>query len=215
MFGNYAHTDTHLPVVEEACRRAKLDLDVVGMGVGKACRYPEEVLGHYDLVFAKARCALEAMAVGCAVILCDSRGIGPMVTGAQVEDLRHWNFGMRTLQASLDPNTLELEIRRYNTVDAARVSQYIRDIAGLANAAEQWLCLYDEILKEYHDNPPLPGTLEQKAAACYRRRVYWVGALERLSHHILRSPHYLMKKAFRKLLSRKIVAQLSPSPEKD
>ena len=38
--------------------------------------------GDYDLVFAKARCALEAMAVGAAVVLCDTHGLGPMVTSA-------------------------------------------------------------------------------------------------------------------------------------
>lgn len=54
------------------------------------------MLGGYDLVFAKARCALEAMAVGCAVVLCDVGGLGPLVTRAQVQHLRRWNFGRRT-----------------------------------------------------------------------------------------------------------------------
>ena len=49
----------------------------------KGLRYPtsrpEELLPKYDLVFAKARCALEAMATGCAVVLCDFAGLGSMV----------------------------------------------------------------------------------------------------------------------------------------
>jgi hypothetical protein len=35
---------------------------------------PEEILGGYDLVFAKARSAIEAMAVGTAVVICDRVG---------------------------------------------------------------------------------------------------------------------------------------------
>jgi hypothetical protein len=36
----------------------------------------QEVLGRYDLVFAKAKCAIEAMVVGAAVIVCDANGLG-------------------------------------------------------------------------------------------------------------------------------------------
>ena len=45
---------------------------------------PEAILGDYDLVFAKARAAMEAMATGCAVILCDRVGAGPLVCRANL-----------------------------------------------------------------------------------------------------------------------------------
>ena len=38
---------------------------------------PEEALGSYDIVFAKARAAAEAVATGTAVVLCDVAGAGP------------------------------------------------------------------------------------------------------------------------------------------
>lgn len=86
VFSNYASRDTHLPAVEEACRRAGLELDVSGSGAGKALAAPETMLGEHDLVFAKARCALEALAVGTAVVLCDYRGLGTLVTSAGLDD---------------------------------------------------------------------------------------------------------------------------------
>jgi hypothetical protein len=105
------------------------------------------------LVFAKARCALEAMAVGAAVILCDTRGLGPMVTATEVERLRLWNFGMRLLQRPLEPARIVQEIRRYNPTDALEVSRYIRTHADLSRSITQYLQLYREVLNE-----PLPDS---------------------------------------------------------
>ncbi len=56
----------------EACRRTQLTLDVIGAESGSVSTRPQDVLGQYDMVFAKARCALEALAVGSAVVLCDT-----------------------------------------------------------------------------------------------------------------------------------------------
>jgi len=64
LFSNYAHAGTQLPAVMEACRSAGLELKVIGSGVGKHIDNPEVVLGQYDIVFAKAKAAMEAMAVG-------------------------------------------------------------------------------------------------------------------------------------------------------
>src|SRR5206468_3631377 len=80
LFSNYAREETHLTAVREACARTGLALDVIGEGVGNVWVRPEEALGNYDLVFAKARSALEALAVGSAVVLCHATGAGPMVT---------------------------------------------------------------------------------------------------------------------------------------
>ncbi|HLR06284.1 MAG TPA: glycosyltransferase, partial [Pyrinomonadaceae bacterium] len=77
IFSNQASEKTHLPAVRSACERAGIHLDVVGSGAGKSCAEPEAVLGKYDIVFAKGRAALEALAVGTAVVLCDAAGAGP------------------------------------------------------------------------------------------------------------------------------------------
>ena len=64
LFSNYANEESHLPAVRAACVAAGLELDVAGAGVGNVIDEPERVLGSYDIVFAKAKAAIEAMAVG-------------------------------------------------------------------------------------------------------------------------------------------------------
>jgi hypothetical protein len=49
--------------VRTACQQAGIEIDVLGNHSGNITGTPEDVLGGYDLVFAKGRAALEAMAV--------------------------------------------------------------------------------------------------------------------------------------------------------
>ena len=165
LFSNYANERTHLRAVREACARARLPLDVVGSGVGTATAAPEAIIGDYDLVFAKARCALEAMAVGTAVILCDFRGAGEMVTTAAVSHFQRWNFGARLLRRPLDPQVILAEIRRYDAADAAEVSRRIRASAGLDAQVDQLVALYCEVLAEREHASPPSRRSEARAAA--------------------------------------------------
>jgi hypothetical protein len=153
VFSNYAGRGTYLEAVQVACALLQIPLDVIGSGSGHPCAAPEAVLGRYDLVFAKARCALEAMAVGAAVVLCDAMGLGPMVTASELADLRPWNFGMRVLRAPLDPMGIVGQVRRYDPGDALVVSNYIRHQANLAVGLEQYLGLYREIMEEPARDP--------------------------------------------------------------
>ncbi len=148
IFSNYAGPETHAEPIREACRRMGIESETVGSGAGKASAVPERILPGFDLVFAKARCALEAMATGCAVILCDATGLGDMVDSANVRALRRWNFGFRVLQRPLLPELIVDEIQRYNTTEAAEVTAYIRRNAGLENALEHYLRLYRSVLDE-------------------------------------------------------------------
>src|SRR5439155_22994865 len=130
VFSNTASDHTHVGAVREACARAGIALDVVGRDAGNPSSSPEALLGAYDLVFAKARAALEALAVGAAVVLCDAAGAGPMVTTAALDRVRALNFGVRTLREPLAPEVIAREIARYDAADAARVSRRIRAEAG-------------------------------------------------------------------------------------
>jgi hypothetical protein len=80
IFSNYASPRGYNRFVAEACRRLGIRLDTRGAGVDRPLTHPERHLPEFDLVFAKARCAMEAMVCGCAVILCDVRGLGELVT---------------------------------------------------------------------------------------------------------------------------------------
>ncbi|HEX3128486.1 MAG TPA: glycosyltransferase family 4 protein [Thermoanaerobaculia bacterium] len=171
LLSNYARRDTHLPAVQEACRRAGLPLDVVGEGVGRSVARPGAVIGAYDLVFAKAKSALEALAVGAAVVLCDHRGLGPMVTSADFAALRRLNLGLRTLSRPLAPELIVGEIERYDARDAAEVSRRVREEAGLEPALDRLVALYEEVIAEQEREGPCDPAEESRAAAAYLREL--------------------------------------------
>jgi glycosyltransferase involved in cell wall biosynthesis len=171
VFSNHASELTHLPAVRNACARMRLDLDVVGIRAGRPASQPEILLRDYDLVFAQSRAALEAMAVGAAVVLCDHVGVGPMVTTAEMDLLRPLNFGPPALRPPIDPEALVREISRYDRDDATAVSRRIRDMAGLDAAAEAFVELYRRVIAEQHAAAPVDLSEEGRAAAAYLRRV--------------------------------------------
>lgn len=148
VFSNYASDRTQLPAVREACGRLGLTLDVIGEAAGNACDRPEELLPAYDLVFAKAKAAMEAMACGAAVVLCDFAGAGEMVTAAKFERLRSFNFGVRTLGNPLTADVIEEEILRYDAADATRVSELIRSQAGQDQAIDVIVRIYGDVLAD-------------------------------------------------------------------
>ena len=153
LFSNYAHAGTHLPAVREACRQAGLELDVVGEGIHRIETDPERLLPDYDIVFAKAKAAMEAMAVGAAVILCDFSGVGPMVTSSSFDALRPLNFGFEALREPLRPEPLLREIARYDPADALLVRDLLRSRAGLVPFVANMTVVYRDVIGEYHVEP--------------------------------------------------------------
>lgn len=171
VFSNGANESTHLGAVREACLKHGLTLDVIGSSAGNVAARPQDVLGQYDIVFAKARCALEAMAVGSAVVLCDIVGAGPMVKTGELDRLRRLNFGVRTLRGRIDAAVLEKEIARYDAADAAEVSQRIRATAGRDAAVDQIIALYEEVIDEFEGGTRRDHDAEGRAEAVYLREL--------------------------------------------
>ncbi|MDQ3818630.1 MAG: glycosyltransferase family 4 protein, partial [Acidobacteriota bacterium] len=166
VFSNYA--GSHLKAIREACARHGLSLDCIGADTN-ACAEPEKVLGKYDIVFAKARCALEAMAVGAAVILCDYQGLGPMVTSSELDRLRAMNFGHRALRKEINADLVAGEIARYDATDAAEISRRIRATAGLDKMVNETIREYHEVLAEYKAAVGPDLEAEEREAASYIR----------------------------------------------
>jgi hypothetical protein len=173
VFSNYAHEGSHLPAVVDACRRAGLELDIVGAAAGRIATDPERLLGQYDIVFAKAKAAMEAMAVGTAVILCDFSGTGPLVTSDEFDRLRPLNFGFEALRGPLDAEPLLREIARYDAADAVRVRDRLRTSAGLVGATEELVAIYRRAMTT---DPPRPSRSMVSRRAIRERlflRLYW------------------------------------------
>lgn len=168
---NRASEGSFLPVLREACLRHGVSLDAAGLDSGRPTDSPESLLPGYDLVFAKARSALEALAVGCAVILCDASGLGPLVTPGEYDRLRPLNFGFRCLDRPHDPEQVAREIARYEPGAAMAVSARVRAEAGIEPAAGRYLRLYEEIVAEARAAGPVDPGAERAAAVAYLRRV--------------------------------------------
>ncbi len=194
VFSNYASDRTHLPAVRAACDRAGIALDVIGAGAGIVCSRPEELLGCYDIVFAKGRSALEALAVGAAVVVCDAAGLGPMVTAGELERLRPLNFSFRTLREPVEPAVLVREIARYDPHDAARVSRQIRVAAGRDAAVHEFVALYYDVLAEWEAKSGYAASAKDRAAA-YLQLLGW-----RLMRRYGRVKYRFLMPAYRRLL---------------
>jgi hypothetical protein len=151
-----------------ACGAAGIDLETLGAASGRVSERPEEAIRRADLVFAKARAALEAVATGCAVVLCDAQGIGPLVTEEAFAELRALNFGYRTLLGPITREVVATRIGAYDAAGAARASKRARAEAGLDAAFDAIAAVWYEVLA---NEAPCDEDAERRAAARYVR---WV-----------------------------------------
>ena len=166
-FSNLFSENTGLPVLREACRRHGVELHVAGIAAGKAEANTGSMLAKYDLVFAKARAAIEAMAVGSAVVLCTPGRMGGMVKVQNFDHARRLNFGIRTLSRPLDVDALTNEIHEYNAADAMAVSATVRASCELKPAVDQLVNLYREVIAEASQAPLKVSIAADQAAARY------------------------------------------------
>jgi hypothetical protein len=144
----------HVTDVQAACKLAGLETEVVGPGVGVFVDDLPRRLRQADIVFATARMAIEAMAVGCAVIVVDERGLAGLVTDDVVADWRDDNFGQRLLTRAVTVEALVDEIARYDAAAAARVAADVRANNNLDRA----LSIYESIYRDAIDaNDPVGG----------------------------------------------------------
>ena len=146
VFSNYINEDGCLGILRQACAGRGIELDAVGLSVGHSEARPEQILGQYDIVFAKARCALEALACGTALVACDAAGLGGMVTPGNYERFRALNFGIRTLRDPITVEAITREIDLYDAIDARGVTQRVRSEAAMEPAIDQIIDVYQEAI---------------------------------------------------------------------
>jgi Glycosyltransferase Family 4 len=148
VFSNNASERNYAVAVRAACEQCGIILEIGGRDSRNPTDAPENLLPHYDIVFAKARAAIEAMAVGCAVVLCDAAGLGPMVTTANFARLRPNNFGLRTLVDEPTVGNITRTIQGYDAIDAARVRDLVRSEANRNDVVDEIVRLYEEVVAE-------------------------------------------------------------------
>lgn len=149
VFSNYANNRNFLINIKKACIQCNLTLEVIGQESGNQKRNPEKYLGDYDIIFAKAKAAMESIATGAGVIICDFRGLAGMVTTNNVKHYRKFNFGMKLMQCSANEKEIIDEINKYNAKDIEIVSKMMRSQIDIYIVIDQLLVLYKDCISNY------------------------------------------------------------------
>ena len=142
ILSNSATADGYTRAIRSACDSAGIVLDIVGAAAGNSTEAPETLLRGYDIVFSKGRTALEALAVGCATVVADAAGAGPLVAPDNYEVLRVRNFGIRELSRPHDVSWYGAQIAQYCAARSAEVSARVRVEAGMEPAIDRLLTIY-------------------------------------------------------------------------
>ena len=152
----------HLEVVRSAAAKAGLALDELGSGAGAVVDDLPTRLPAYDIVIATARMAKEAIAAGCAVVVCDHRGFAGLATTEVLDEWRRYNFGRRILAQPTTEDRLASAFARYDADDAAQVSEIVRAKDDLESHVDRLETIYNSMLDETRAIDPA-GDLEALA----------------------------------------------------
>jgi hypothetical protein len=162
-----AKQSSYLDAVRAACSRRGIHVDAVGPAAGAEIADLPARLRGYDLVFASARSALEAMAAGCAVIVIDGRGLAGLVTHDKVASWRENNFGARVLSRRISTESIVEEIDRYDASDARIVCDFIRAHSSLDDYVDRLEQIHREVIAEARATPIDNRSLPQSMARAF------------------------------------------------
>lgn len=163
----FAKNTGHLPAVEAACQARGIELEMVGGAVGKVVE-PHKVMGDYDVVFGSGLTAIEAMATGRAVIVCDGRGLAGFADTNRYQAWRRENFGLRALRQPNTPEAMAGELDRYDADQAAEVSARVRAEAGIPAWIATWETLYAEAIGDHRARPANADTAARALAGHFQ-----------------------------------------------
>jgi hypothetical protein len=170
VLSNSASEHNYAAAARVACQQCGLTLEMRGLENGNPTSEPQDLLPQFDIVFAKARAAIEALAVGCAVVLFDAAGLGPMVTTANFARLRPNNFGFRTLVDEPTVENITTAIQTYDPADAARVRDLVRDEADISGAVKKIVRTYEKVIADHAERPDDP-VAELQALGAYLQKL--------------------------------------------
>jgi hypothetical protein len=127
-------------------------------------RDPDPLLqiGRYDIILARARCALEACLSGAHTILYDRGLCGEAVTPENVEHLLRWNFGASLLRESLTYRRFVDLIRSYSADDALEAARILRPLVDPDAIASSFESLYQRCRSIRSRRAPDEATLKEK-----------------------------------------------------
>lgn len=133
--------------IRDACRRRGIAVEFAGYGTGNPIDDPAMAMPKYDLVFCSGLTAREALSCRRAVICCDNRGLGGMIS---VQRLKDWgnNLGQKVLTEALDTENLTREIDRYDSSDAAKAAEMFAEGCSITDSAQLYEAVYQVAMAE-------------------------------------------------------------------
>ncbi|QIL69777.1 glycosyltransferase family 4 protein [Diaphorobacter sp. HDW4B] len=164
-FSNYANDAAPgTQAIASACHAMGVTLELAGLTANKEERFAERRLPQYDLVFAKARCAMEALAVGCAVIVLNEvsgiNGMAGMVTPANMEHWRRWNFGRRLMQIPTTVESVKRAIADYDKDNALQCQAWAREHLSLECTVNAFEALAQRVVRDHRELPRIDPEIE-------------------------------------------------------
>ena len=140
---------------------------MVGSYAGRVSNALEQEMAGADIVFGCARVALEAIAVGCAVVVCDAGLVAGMAKLDNFDSWRRENFGRRLVTKPVTEDVILEALADYDAQDATALSAKVREECNLDRATDRLEALYRDVILEQREGPPLDRAKEARAIANY------------------------------------------------
>jgi hypothetical protein len=131
--------------LEALARRFHAKIDAVGPYSGRLVADLPALFLQYDLVFASARCAIEAAATGAGVMVCDPRGLSGFLTPRNWARWSEHNLGLGSFAAPPELPELTKALLHWNPWKAASVSRIVRQERSLDKGLDQLEALYQSL----------------------------------------------------------------------
>ena len=149
VFGNNFFPGPEMDHLFALCRERGIALDLVGLHLGNVHARPEHLLQDYDLAFAIGRCAIEAMACGCAVIPLTTGMAGQMILPENFERWAASNFAQRLHSPAdfVSGDWLSEELAKYRPEAIAMVTQRLRSEYDLEQTISTLESLYQKVIQ--------------------------------------------------------------------
>jgi Glycosyltransferase Family 4 len=161
LFGGAGFSDEELSRLAAACVDRGIFLDKIGYSYDNPQARPETFLPKYDLVFATGKCAIEALACGCAVIPIIPGQVGQLLTPDNFDEWAFTNFSPRYFRSGTQVSTgwLRAETEAYSPEATAAVSDRVRSTRSLKGAVDQFEQIYFAAIRDYKRSEParVPG----------------------------------------------------------
>ena len=139
--------------IAAACAKRHISLDTYGLASGKTTARPDALLLTYDVVFAVGRSAVEAMACGCAVVVCDKSGIAGMAQPGDFtgEGRNKLKLNERSLE-QISSSTIGEQLDLYDASRIALVRDEIRAQRSLGSAVARFEEIYADAIARFPES---------------------------------------------------------------